>query len=242
MRQYHIGQIVIPYEIDWERDRETISLSMDESMELTVCAPMTATLDDIETVLDDKQSWLMKTFYGLEKQANSPRDKEYMSGEKLVYRGRHYYLDVETGDVPEPQLSFDGDRFILTVHERDKPSDEVSVRRKRQAVEDWYYRQAEDDLPKRVDRYAPKLGAEGVTIAVCDLSRAWGEYEDESIRLHWRLVRAPVRIQDYVAVHELAHAKYDDHSAGFWNAVGSVIPDYEDRREWLRLNGPLLTG
>lgn len=241
MRQYHIGQTVIPYKIDWDRDRETIGLAMDESMELTVKAPMAATLGDIESVLDDKQCWLLKTLYGLAEQESSPRDKEYLSGEKLLYCGRHYYLDVEVGDVPEPRLSFDGNRFTLTVYERDKSADTVSVRRKHQVVEDWYYRQAEAELPPRVDQYAPKLGSDDVTVTVRDLNDAWGEFEDGSVRLHWRLILAPVRIQDYVAVHELAHAQHDDHSAGFWNTVGSVIPDYEDRREWLRLNGNTLT-
>ena len=65
--------------------------------------------------------------------------------------------------------------------------------------------------------------------------------DDVSVRLNWRLLLAPVRIQDYVLVHELAHAVHDDHSSPFWNTVGSIIPDYEDRREWLRLNGNTLT-
>jgi predicted metal-dependent hydrolase len=61
------------------------------------------------------------------------------------------------------------------------------------------------------------------------------------VSLNWRLVLAPVRIQDYVAVHELAHAVHDEHTDSFWNTVGSLVPDYEDRREWLRLNGNTLT-
>ncbi|WP_241432470.1 M48 metallopeptidase family protein [Natrinema gari] len=43
-------------------------------------------------------------------------------------------------------------------------------------------------------------------------------------------------MQDYVIVHELAHAVHDGHSNSFWNTVGTLIPDYEKRREWLRLN------
>lgn len=240
-RTYHIGQTVIPYEITWVEDRDTIGLSMDDSMELTVRAPMTATLDEIESVLDEKQPWLLEKLYGLKEQADPPLNKEFMSGEKLLYRGRQYRLDVQEADVSEPKLSFDGNVFTLRVHQLDKPGDEVSIRRKRQAVEDWYFRRAGNDLPERVNEYAPKLGASDVTVQVTGLEGKWGEYKDGKVRLNWRLVLAPVRIQDYVVVHELAHDNYDSHSSAFWNAVGSVIPDYEDRREWLRVNGRTLT-
>ena len=74
------------------------------------------------------------------------------------------------------------------------------------------------------------LGTDG------DLDGRWGEYQSGTIRLHWRLILAPVRIQEYVVAHELAHPSELDHSAAFWTVVGSLIPDYEDRREWLRLN------
>lgn len=42
-------------------------------------------------------------------------------------------------------------------------------------------------------------------------------------------------------VHELAHASHERHSNAFWNTVGTLLPDYEDRREWLRLKGNTLT-
>jgi predicted metal-dependent hydrolase len=49
-----------------------------------------------------------------------------------------------------------------------------------------------------------------------------------------------MRIQQYVVAHELAHHSDLDHSAAFWTVVDSLDPDYEDRREWLRLNGSTL--
>ncbi|WP_157533015.1 YgjP-like metallopeptidase domain-containing protein, partial [Haloferax profundi] len=135
--KYYIGQTVIPYEIDWSQDRSTITLSMEESMELRVKAPMRATYDEVESVLDDKQSWILEKLYGLKEQVRAPAHREFVSGEKLPYRGRQYRLKVEEADVSDPTLSFDGHTFTLEVHRFDKPGDDVSIRRKRQAVEDW---------------------------------------------------------------------------------------------------------
>jgi len=237
MNEFHIGQTVIPYEIEWSRDRSTIGLTLDSSMELTVKAPVDATTDDVTEVLNQKKEWLLETLYGLAEQADPPFDKEFLSGEKLLYNGRRYRLKVVEEDTPQPVLTFDGDRFQLQIPD----GDEVSVLRKRQAVVDWYVQRADQELPIRVQEFAQKLGVEDVDVTVDDLHRRWGEYVDGRISLHWRIVLAPRRIQDYVAVHELAHSKHDLHSDAFWNTVGSLLPDYRDRREWLRVNGNQLT-
>ncbi|MDZ7688404.1 MAG: SprT family zinc-dependent metalloprotease [Halobacteriales archaeon] len=239
--QYHIGQTVVPYGITWVEGRGTIGLRIDESMEMEVRAPMSASLSDVEAVLDDRQDWILEKLYGLAEQADTPRGKEFLSGEKLRYRGRQYPLKVVETGVQNPELSFDGDEFKLGVHSLDAPSDDVSVRRKRGAVVDWYERRASEELPERAERFAPKVGASDVEVEVGEPEDKWGVYEDGNVSLNWRLVLAPVRIQDYVAVHELAHAVHDEHTESFWNTVGALIPDYEKRREWLRLNGNTLT-
>ena len=240
-REYHIGQTVIPYTIDWSESRESISLSIDSSLELTVTAPMRATVADVESVLDSRQEWLLEKLYGLKEQEEPPYPKEYLSGEKLQYRGRQYPLEVVEADVPQPELSFDEQTFTLRVHSLDAEADEVSVRRKRQAVVDWFFRRAAEELPERASRFESKLGTEVASVEVGEIDSRWGEFDEGTVRLNWRLIRAPVRIQDYVLAHELAHSVHDDHSDSFWNTVGALVPDYEDRRDWLRVNGNTLT-
>lgn len=239
-RQYHIGQTVVPYSIDWSEKRETMELSIDKSLELTVTAPMTATVGDVEEVLETRQEWLLQKLYGLKEQEGPPYPKEYMTGEKLQYRGRQYPLEVIEADVPEPTLSFDEQTFTLQVHRFDKDVDDVSVRRKRQAVVDWFVQRAEEELPTRVSRFESRLGLDDMPVWVGEIAGRWGEYDNGTVRLNWRLILAPVRIQDYVIVHELAHSLHNKHSDTFWNTVGALIPDYDDRREWLRVNGNTL--
>ena len=239
-RRHHIGQTVVPYTIDWSENRETMQLSIDSSLKLTVTAPMTATVADVEEVLASRQEWLLQKLYGLKEQEGPPYPKEYMSGEKLQYRGRQYPLEVVEADVSEPTLSFDEQTFILRIHRFDGDVDDVSVRRKHQAVVDWFIHRAENELPSRVSRFEPQLGLDDTAVWVGEIDGRWGEYDSGTVRLNWRLILAPVRIQDYVLVHELAHAVHDEHSDAFWNTVGAVIPDYEDRREWLRVNGNTL--
>lgn len=46
----------------------------------------------------------------------------------------------------------------------------------------------------------------------------------------------PIEIIDYVVVHELCHLKIMNHSKDFWNLVESILPDYYERRKWLKVN------
>ena len=47
----------------------------------------------------------------------------------------------------------------------------------------------------------------------------------------------PPEILDYVVVHELAHRKQMNHSPAFWAEVERILPDWRERRRWLREKG-----
>lgn len=51
---------------------------------------------------------------------------------------------------------------------------------------------------------------------------------------------APMKIIDYVVVHELVHLIYPNHTDAFWNEVDKILPDYAERKEWLKENGESL--
>jgi predicted metal-dependent hydrolase len=45
---------------------------------------------------------------------------------------------------------------------------------------------------------------------------------------------------DYVVIHELVHTIAHDHSKGFWEKVGKIMPNYKERMTWLKKNGQKL--
>ena len=51
------------------------------------------------------------------------------------------------------------------------------------------------------------------------------------------LLLMPEEVLDYVVVHELCHRKEMNHSARFWEEVEKILPDYRQRRKWLKDNG-----
>ncbi len=51
---------------------------------------------------------------------------------------------------------------------------------------------------------------------------------------------APLTVIDYLVVQELCHLRVLDHTEAFWNEVDKVMPDYRERKDWLRINGAAL--
>ena len=64
--------------------------------------------------------------------------------------------------------------------------------------------------------------------------------KDGEIAFHWKCIMAPPKIIDYIVVHELCHIRFRDHTDNFRNEVDKVMPDYYERKAWLRSNGAAL--
>lgn len=93
-------------------------------------------------------------------------------------------------------------------------------------------------LTGRTDYYKQLLDVEYRRLRIGDQKTRWGSCSSKgTISYNWRLVLMPEKIMDYVVVHELCHLLEMNHSAKFWKRVSEVLPDYKDRRKWLKENG-----
>ncbi len=70
----------------------------------------------------------------------------------------------------------------------------------------------------------------------------WGSCNREkTIAYTFRLSFLPLKLCEYVAVHELCHTRHMNHSVAFWNEVGKVLPDWKQRRKELKELGYLMS-
>ena len=85
------------------------------------------------------------------------------------------------------------------------------------------------------------MGVEINQIRVLELHHRWASCSpSRNLNFHWKSLMAPLKIIDYIIVHELAHLIHSDLSQLFWQEIEKVLIDYEDRKRWLRLNGASL--
>ena len=112
----------------------------------------------------------------------------------------------------------------------------------RAALISWLRRHAEERLLERVDAWRMKAGVSMPQVLVADQRKRWGSCDQGgTIRLNWRTIQAPMRLVDYVVVHELTHLLHRRRGREYWQSVGRFMPGYERRREELReLGGRLM--
>ncbi|MFZ7942770.1 M48 family metallopeptidase [Neobacillus sp. 19] len=192
-------------------------------------------------MLHKKAPWILKKKFEFDEVTVAPPPKEYVSGEKFAYLGRHYRLKVHKNEtLNKPTLYFKQGRFIANIPAN--MTDEEKVNKLCDLFKEWYINQGKRKVEERLRVYFPKMELEPTKIAFKEQQKRWGTCTKEgAIYLNWRILMAPMSVVDYVLVHELAHIKYPDHSADYWRFVRSILPDYEHRKEWLRINGQVLT-
>lgn len=235
-----LNQRMIAYELK-RSNRKSLQIQIErepsgQAAALIVKAPFHMPLPDIEHFLKQKSAWVLRHLEQVSSQIKAHPPRQYQDSERIWFRGEPCTLRVEeAGSGNKCILYMSNHVLYLQI-----PAD--TSREQRQAlIENWYRRQAKAILPAKADYYAGIIGVAYGTIRIKDQKSRWGSCSAKgNLNFNWRLIMAPETISDYVVVHELCHLLHMDHSPEFWQCVEKVIPDYRDRRKWLKNNADLL--
>lgn len=210
--------------------RKTVGLEVTPEALLIVRAPRNLSRREISEIVDKESPWILKKQQFFRENNSKVREKDFKEGEEFFYLGKAYKLRVvrNTADA----LIVSGNLFYL--------SDEC-IDNAREVIEGWYQRRAYEVVTERATYYSCVSGIKFKEINISDAKKRWGSCSPNgNLNIAWRLVMAPLRVIDYVIVHELSHIKIRNHSKEFWHRVGNVIPDYKNDEKWLRDNGHFL--
>jgi hypothetical protein len=212
--------------------RTTADIIIERDGSVIVRAPEWAEEQQIARIVESKQRWIYKELAEW-RDLNATRVlREYKNGEGFLYLGRSHRL-LLVGDQ-ETALQLKNGRFSL----RRDLVDHGEIAAAKAAFRDFYVAKALVRLPLRVKYYAPKVGVSPPNVEVKELGLRWASCSSSGkLSFHWKCMMAPLTIVDYIVVHELCHLHHRDHTDAFWNEVDKVMPDFGERKEWLRKNG-----
>jgi predicted metal-dependent hydrolase len=201
---------------------------------LSVSAPKSAPLAEIDQALQKKSAWILRKLH--ETRARHERFEaarmDWCDGAAMPFRGEVLKLALNPLQAH-------------TALHRDAHSGQASLRvalalgatpaQIEKNVQTWLMQQARLVFTERLNHFAPLLGVQWHRLGLSSAASRWGSAKaDGTIRLNWRLLHFSAPVLDYVVVHELSHLRAMDHSPRFWATVQSIIPDYAALRRQLK--------
>lgn len=97
------------------------------------------------------------------------------------------------------------------------------------------------EVRNSVEKYSQLLGKKPSGIYLKTQRRRWGSCGiHDQIYINWILMVAPLRVLEYVVLHECCHLFYRNHGRYFWALVQKHMPDYKVQERWLRQHSNII--
>lgn len=224
-RRIELAGKEITYVLKRTAKRRSIGLRIDDEG-LTVAMPWRASEKWLHEVLRERARWIVEKLDGWRKAKPAPQ--QWQDGQPIPFMGEQLTLRVVGSLFDAPPLLRGRQLFV---HVTDAANQSVIE----QTVIQWYRCQAETVFKERVAHFAPLLNVSPREVKLSSARTQWGSCTARgTVHLNWQLIKMPLRLLDYVVVHELAHLVEMNHSAAFWRVVKHACPGYVKLRNELR--------
>jgi len=232
-----IQQEEIPFLLKKSSHRKTVAITIDEKAEISVAAPFYTTDKAVYSFIHEKGDWILAKLREAQKNKVFLDQKQFEHGKEFLFLGKKHKLNIIVDEgIKRAKITFDAMGWKVSIPPGlTKEQREKTVKSK---MMQWYRLQAHEVLGGRLFHYGRLLGKEPKKIVVKTQKRMWGccDFNTQTIYLNWQIILSPMMVADYVVVHELCHLFEPNHSRRFWNKVTSVMPDYKERKKWLKNN------
>ncbi|WP_379135357.1 M48 family metallopeptidase [Paenibacillus sp. sgz500958] len=200
------------------KNRKKLSIHIDPIGLVTVKAPKGTTEEMVLSAVERHGPWILEQLHKLEEARKTPEAKEYQDEGKFLHLGQEVPLHelIDTDGLSEEELRIQLKKF--------------------------YFASCKKIVGKRIGDYQAKLGVKPKSIEIVESRTKWGSCSsDKKLTFNYRLAMAPVEVIDYVIIHELCHLLHMNHDRSFWRRLGSIMPDYKAKEEYLARHGQFMT-
>ncbi|MHB9095146.1 MAG: M48 family metallopeptidase [Eubacteriales bacterium] len=238
MPQLTVRETVIPYTVKKSSRARHIRITVGPGG-VVVSAPGFLNQREVISFVEKKGEWILRKFSVLQQVLSANPDRALVDGEELLFQGDSFTLQVSEYQGKNTKVALRNGCFVVHINYA------VPVQERREEIrrklEDLYKRLAREAVTERLDYFGPQLGLKYNAVRIKEQKTRWGSCSGKgNLNFNWKVVMAPSDIIDYVVVHELCHLAHMNHSREFWHLVESQLPDYRERKQWLKQNGVLL--
>ena len=214
--------------------RRTLVISVNERGDVKVSAPFRLSQREIEAFIKKKMFWIRTKVEHAQKTYQTSQQKKFEHNHEFFFLGEKYKLHVAEKEIKRVNVGFQQSQWNVDVPVS-MPLEEREKEIKSKLVQ-WYRREAQEILGSRLFQHSRQMGVEPKEVVIRTQKRMWGNchYRKQLIHLNWQVIFLPLRVIDYVIIHELCHLNVPNHSKRFWKQVEKFWPHFREDRKWLR--------
>ncbi|MEF9991984.1 MAG: SprT family zinc-dependent metalloprotease [Romboutsia sp.] len=221
------------------RNRKNITIQIKPIDNIVLISPKGVSKKILKGILLEKGQWIIDKLEGDKQLKNIYREKEYISGEELLYLGKIYYLHVikdSSIDIRKiiSRIEVKGNKIILKCNSLDCEDIKNELKK-------WYKKESEKIVTERVIRCKEKstimMKLTPNSLKIKKQKKRWGSCTSKGdIYINSRISMATLDAIDYIIVHEFSHLIHMNHSKEFYDLVKNIMPSYKKSEDWLREN------
>tara|TARA_B100000029_G_C17411505_1_gene900914 strand:- start:275 stop:991 length:717 start_codon:yes stop_codon:yes gene_type:complete len=195
-----------------------------------ICCPFFTSTRKINLLIEEKFSWIQKKL-SENRNLNKKKNKLRLL-KKIFFKGKSISVKMKLDNFDRVLLQ---EKSLLVTLKND------SCDYKKKLIEKWMKNESTIYLNCRLKSLALKHSIKYKSLEIKKYRSRWGSCSSSSdIKLNWKLIMLPLKVIDYVIVHELAHVIEPNHSKSFWSLVHKMYPKYKKSDLWLKKNGSLV--
>ncbi|MBZ9570605.1 M48 family metallopeptidase [Methanobrevibacter sp. TMH8] len=212
--------------------RKTIAIRVNEDSSLEVKAPLYLSREKINNFVNSKEKWIAKNTKEISEKYQLKKEFNVNFNDYIILRGKKAYIRPIKGN----NASYDEEKGIFYIPEI-ATTDQI-----KELIIEFYKLISKSYIPSRIRYFSKKMNVTPTAIRITSAKTRWGSCSGKnSVNFSWKLIMADDKTIDYVIIHELAHIKQHNHSNKFWNIVESMMPDYKEQKEELKILGEKLS-
>jgi predicted metal-dependent hydrolase len=187
---------------------------------------------EIQKLVLNKASWILKKQKEFRESTPQLTKPSFKKNTTLPYLGRNFPIVISKNQAAD-NLKIVDEKFEINIKSKKLSSDFL-----KKLYEIWLAENAQIVFEDKVEKYSKRLGVRINRIVIKKIINRWGSLTRNGvINLNLNLIKAPEDAIDYIVLHELCHLKIKEHSHHYWDLVRKFMPNYQDKIEWLKVNG-----
>ncbi|MEH7377256.1 M48 family metallopeptidase [Neobacillus drentensis] len=230
----YLGE-TLSFEVNY-KNRTSTGIYIDVYGNVEIQAPKGTSDELILQLLEEKWDWIQQKSTEMKDRRLGQKVKVYDHGETFLYLGNDYPIKVSQDiNIKQDYVVLEGDKLYIYV----KQLEDEKIK---QALKRFYYQQCKTLVERSIRSYQSNFKIKPRSIRISDNNRNWGTCDSrQQLTFNWKLAMAPLKVIDYVVVHEMCHMVHLNHDRSFWRLVGKIIPEYEQMENWLALSSWKMT-